>query len=198
MKIDLHVHCRERSSCSRASETELLNAAVRAGLDALAFTDHDRLTPAARLEALNRQYAPFRIFSGVEVTLPEEHIVVLGIQNPALESLDWNYVSLWHYVRQMGGFMTLAHPFRFHNYIGVPIDRYPPDAVEVHSINTAGSSEQRICDLAARLGISLLSDSDAHTTGPIGRYFNQVAADASNDAELISLLKSGQPELVKA
>ena len=198
MKIDLHVHCRERSSCSRASETELLNAAVRAGLDALAFTDHDRLTPAAHLEALNRQYAPFRIFGGVEVTLPEEHIVVLGIQDPALESLDWNYVPLWHYVRQQGGFMTLAHPFRFHNYIGVPIDRYPPDAIEVHSINTAGSNEKRIRDLATRLGISLLCDSDAHTTGSIGRYFNQVAIDAANDAELIASLKRDQPVLMKA
>lgn len=196
MNIDLHVHCRERSNCSQASETDLLDAACRAGLDALAFTDHDRLTPAERLAALNRQYAPLRIFGGVEVSLPEEHVVVLGIQDRVLESLDWNYEALWHFVRSQGGFMTLAHPFRFHDYIGVPVERFPPDAIEVYSFNTAARNEKRIRALAERLGVRLLSDSDSHTTRTVGMFFNRLAHETATDEALIAALKQEQPELV--
>ena len=148
------------------------------------------------MAALNRQYAPFRIFGGVEVSLPEEHVVVLGVQDHALESLDWNYEALWRFVRQQGGFMTLAHPFRFHDYIGVPVERYPPDAIEVYSINTAARNEKRIRAIAERLGIRLLSDSDSHTTRTIGMFFNRVAQEAATDAALIAALRTEQPELV--
>jgi predicted metal-dependent phosphoesterase TrpH len=191
LKIDLHVHCRERSACGRASEANQLQAARRAGLDALAFTDHDRLTSIAHVEELNRQYAPLRVFGGVEVSLPEEHIVVLGIQDAALESLDWNYISLWHFVHERGGFMTLAHPFRFHDSIDVPIERYPPHGIEVYSINTAPRNEKRIRELAARLGICLMSDSDAHTIDPLGSYYNDLQAAPANDAELVRYLIAG-------
>ena len=196
MNIDLHIHCRERSSCGRASEREIIEAAQRAGLDALVFTDHDRLVPAEHLDALNRQYAPFRIFGGVEVSLPEEHVVVLGIQNPALESMAWEYETLWRFVRKQGGFMTLAHPFRFHDPIGVPIERFPPDAIEVYSINTAVRNEKRIREIAGRLSIRLLSDSDSHTTATVGLFYNQVAQDVATDEALMAALRQEQPVLV--
>jgi len=191
LKIDLHVHCRERSACGRASEANLLQAARRAGLDALAFTDHDRLTPVGHLDELNRRYAPLRIFGGVEVTLPSEHIVVLGIQDPALESLEWHYEDLWHFVHQRGGFMTLAHPFRFHDSIDAPIDRFPPHGIEVYSINTAPRHEKRIREIAARLDIRLMSDSDAHTVDPMGQYYNDLQSAAENDLELVRDLVAG-------
>ncbi len=196
MNIDLHVHCRERSNCGRASESEIIEAARRAGLDGLAFTDHDRLMPPGRLEALNRQYAPFRIFGGVEVSLAGEHIVVLGVQDSALESMDWEYESLWHFVREQGGFMTLAHPFRFHNSINVPIERFPPDAIEVYSINTAVRNEARIREIAGKLGIRLLSDSDSHTTATVGMFYNQVTPPVKTDETLLEALRNEQPCLV--
>jgi predicted metal-dependent phosphoesterase TrpH len=196
MNIDLHVHCRERSNCSRAGENELIEAAKRAGLDALAFTDHDRLAPLERLDELNRQYTPFRIFGGVEVSLTDEHVVVLGIRHRSLESLGWNYEALWHFVREQGGFMILAHPFRYRDSIRAPIERFPPDAIEVYSINTAIRYEPRIREIAGQLGIRLLSDSDSHTTGTVGMFYNQVTQDVETDQALIQVLRQEQPGLV--
>jgi histidinol phosphatase-like PHP family hydrolase len=65
MKIDLHVHCQERSACGKATEEAQVQAAIAAGLDAIVFTDHHRLMPLERLECLNQQYAPFRVFGGI-------------------------------------------------------------------------------------------------------------------------------------
>ncbi len=191
MKIDLHVHCRERSPCSVSSELGLIQHAVSAGLDAIAFTDHDRLVPPARLEELNQQFFPFRIFGGIEVTLLEEHILVFGVQDKALESRAWNYEALWHFVRQNDGFMILAHPFRFQGYIGAPIDRFPPDGIEVHSLNTSRRHEKRICGIAEDLGLRLFSDSDSHAEASIGRYYMQIGVLPANDQQLVLALKNG-------
>ncbi len=112
MKIDLHVHSKERSVCGRASEEEQIRAAIDAGLDAIVFTDHHRLISAERLQQLNEKYAPFRIFGGIEITLDGEDVLILGVQDPALESMNWSYPSLHAFVRARGGFIALAHPFR--------------------------------------------------------------------------------------
>ncbi len=191
MKIDLHVHCLERSPCSVASEMLLVQRAISAGLDVMAFTDHDRLVPAAHLEELNRQFSPFRIFGGIEVTLPEEHILVFGVQERDLERRTWNYEALWRFIRQKDGFMVLAHPFRFQGYIGAPIDRFPPDGIEVHSLNTAPRHENRIRGIAGDLGLRLFSDSDAHNAVSMGRYYNQLETFPANDLQLVAALRAG-------
>ena len=67
MNIDLHVHASERSKCARSSEQELIREGIRIGLDALVFTDHNRLVPPERLVELNEEFAPFRIFGGIEM-----------------------------------------------------------------------------------------------------------------------------------
>ncbi len=191
MKIDLHVHCMERSPCSVSSELALIQSATSAGLDAIAFTDHDRLVPAAHLEELNRQFSPFCIFGGIEITLLEEHILVFGVQDRALERRGWNYEDLWRFVHERGGYMVLAHPFRFQGYIGAPIDRFPPDGIEVHSLNTAPRHENRIRSIAGELGVRLLSDSDAHNAVSLGRYYNQLETLPASDQQLIAALRTG-------
>jgi hypothetical protein len=84
MKIDLHVHTRERSPCACSSTDEMILAAVDRGLDGLVITDHDRLVPTEDLAYLNAKYAPFRVFGGIEVTTRGEHVLVLGVQDEAL------------------------------------------------------------------------------------------------------------------
>ena len=190
MKIDLHVHCRERSACSRASENDLIQHAISIGLDAIAFTDHDCLVSPTHLAELNQRFAPFQIFGGIEITLPEEHVLVFGVQDPALESQAWNYSDLWHFVRQKSGLMALAHPFRFQNYIGAAIDQYPPDAIEIHSLNTDPRHETRIRSIAENLDLRLLSNSDAHITSPLGRFYNQLPGRPQDDQQLIAELKN--------
>ena len=49
-------------TCGTAVTLGTRRAAIAFGLDGLAFTDHGRLVPEARLRELNRQYAPFRVF----------------------------------------------------------------------------------------------------------------------------------------
>jgi len=192
MNIDLHVHTRERSACGQASEADQVRAAMAAGLDAIVFTDHHRLAPAEQLAALNATYAPLRIFGGIELSLDDEDFIVLGVPDVRLEARTLSYPALHALVRAAGGFLALAHPFRYHADIRVDLEQFRPDALELYSQNTPPDAAARILAVAARLGIHPLSNSDAHATAALGTHYNVLAHRPANERELIAMLRAGQ------
>lgn len=199
MKIDLHVHAKELSQCSVSSEEELIQSAIKQGLDAIVFTNHDRLVSPARLEALNARYAPFGVFGGVEVSLDMEHIIVLGIHDPALEigsqakpPTYWDYPDLYRFVRKRKGFLILCHPFRYRPDISIDVEQYPPDAIEVYSRNTPTWAEGQIRKIAGMVGANLLSNSDAHHIQSLGYFYNQLAHNPQTMSAIIAALKAGE------
>lgn len=198
MRIDLHVHTQERSGCGKSPELAMIEAAIAAGLDAVVLTDHDRLAPPERLAELNARFAPFRVFGGVEVTVLEgEHISVLGVDDPALERLDWDYPALHGFVRSRGGFLIVNHPFRYVPTVRVDLEGYPPDAIEGYSHNTPLASEGEILALAGSLGLRVLSNSDAHHVDRLGAYYNVLQTDPPSDAALVAALRSGPIALAR-
>lgn len=195
MKVDLHVHTKERSACAKASEEEQIQAAITAGLDAIFVTDHWQLVPEARLSELNHQYAPFRVYGGIEITVEGEDVLVLGVREKALENWNGTYPDLVQFVRQRGGFLVIAHPYRYHPGIPLPLEEFPPDAIEVYSPNTPPTVEGEIRVIANQLGISLLSDSDAHTSQRIGMNYNILDDPSDGEAGLLAALRRGGFEL---
>jgi predicted metal-dependent phosphoesterase TrpH len=191
VKIDLHVHTRERSPCAHSPTEQMIRAAIDSGLEGMVISDHDRLVPPERLRYFNVKYAPFRVFGGVEVTLAGEHVLVLGVQVHLLQRRRWTYPDLHALVEDQGGFMALAHPFRFNGCLEVDVERFPPHALELYSRNTPRRAEADIRVVAAALGVPLLSNSDAHGAGDIGLYYNALH-EAPEDVEaLVALLKAG-------
>jgi histidinol phosphatase-like PHP family hydrolase len=191
MKIDLHVHTRERSSCAYSSTEQMIRAAIDSGLEGIVISDHDRLVPAEHLSILNAKYAPFRVFGGVEVTLAGEHVLVLGVQDDLLERRWWSYPDLHAFVEERGGLLALAHPFRINGRIELDVERFPPHAIEVHSHNTPLRAEPAIRAVAAALDVPLLSNSDAHHSGEIGAFYNELDAAPEDVGALVTLLKTG-------
>jgi len=192
VRIDLHVHAKERSGCAVDGEEEVIQAAIGYGLDGLVFTDHHRYVPPERLEALNQRYAPFHIFGGIEVTVSEgEDLLVLGVHDQELEARDWSYQGLFDFARERDGFLILAHPFRYHDSIQIPIEQYPPDAIEVHSKNTRASHERRIRTILERLNLHPLCNSDAHRAAHVGVYYNQLERVVRDEDELLVVLRAG-------
>jgi len=192
MKVDFHIHTRELSGCSRASAREQIQAAVAAGLDVIAFTDHGQFQSADDLARLNAEYAPIRILDGIELVVDGEDVLVIGVRHPAIEMEAWTYPRLHGFVRERGGFMVIAHPFRYHPELGVDIAGFPPDAIEVYSSNTPSAAAERILDVARRHRIPVVCNSDAHACEYVGRYFNRLDAAPRGDPELFDMLRRGR------
>jgi hypothetical protein len=109
-----------------------------------------------------------------------------------MESATWRYAELHRYVHERGGFTALAHPFRYRDNINIDIEAFPPDAIEVASINTPEAAEDRIRWIASYLDIPVLCNSDSHIRTTIGRHYNITHSFAEGEEDLIQILKSGE------
>ena len=195
MIIDLHCHTIERSACSIVGEEAIIRRAVRLGLGGVAFTDHGCLPPPGRLEELNRKYHPFRVFAGIEISVftteKWQDFLVIGLNDPVLESTEWTYPGLMKYVRQKGGWAALAHPFRYRPDLPREIMDDPPDALEMYSTNIKPGLASRIAATAEKWGCQVIGASDAHTLEDVGYRTIVLSRPAASDAELLVQLKNG-------
>jgi len=187
-KLDLHVHAAERSACATTYEEEQIRAAIASGMHGMAFTDHHAQMSARRQAELNRKYSPFVIYTGIEVTAEQEDWLVWGLRDEQLQRTDWRYADLARYVRERGGFIALAHPFRYAAQIQVDLADCLPDGLEVRSFNTPAQREQEIRALAGRYGLALVTNSDAHSSSRVGKYWNDLPALPAGDGELVQAL----------
>ena len=189
MKVDLHIHARERSGCSVSGTEQMIHAAQAAGLDGMAFSDHDRLVPPDEMAALRQQHTPFRLFTSIEVTTLEgEHVLVAGLPDPSLESKTWTYEALHRFVRAHEAWMVLAHPYRFHD-MTLNVEDFPPDAIELYSGNIRDEIRPKIRQLIDQVGCATVYFSDAHHVDRIGRHFIVLDEPVTTDAELLGVLK---------
>lgn len=191
LKLDLHVHSRELSGCAKSSAEEMVLAAIERGIDGLVFTDHDRLIPPRRLKELRRKHSPFLIYGGIEVTVSAEHVLVLGLSASCLETRQWSYPDLHAFVRDAGGYLVLAHPYRFRDTIQIDIEAYTPDAIELRSKNIRPTDEHRIRALAENVGAQLVCNSDAHRAEDVGSYYNLIRTDSRGPENLVEVLRTG-------
>lgn len=192
MKVDLHVHCKERSGCGKSWAEEQIVAARDAGLDTIAFTDHNRYMPEADFLEYNSKYAPFRILNGIEVDAEDEHILVIGVYDPILEKRILSYPELHQFVERRGGFTALAHPFRYRDTINVDLKHFPTNAIEVASVNTPKSEKHKILKVAEEFGIFPMCNSDSHIRTTIGQHYNITKHFPNDETELVHSLKSGE------
>ncbi len=78
LRVDLHVHT-PISTCysDKTVKTEqLVNAALKAGLDAIAVTDHHAVRGAIELREASKG-SPLTVLPGMEITLKEGHFLAL-------------------------------------------------------------------------------------------------------------------------
>lgn len=195
MKIDLHLHTSEFSDCSGASINEQIEAAINMGLDAIVITDHDCLLDEKLKSALNEEYQPFRIFAGIEIRIVDgqdaEDILVIGVDDNILVEKEWTYPELYDYVTQRGGFIGLAHPYRYRDYVAIDINNYPPHALELYSSNLNDDKVHMRQALADTLQCHVMINSDSHSIASTGSYYNLLERAVSNEKELASVLIAG-------
>lgn len=193
MKIDMHLHCSERSGCSISTELEQIESAIAHGLNAVVITDHNKLVSEEHLKELNEKYYPFKIFGGVEIrTEPHgDDVLVIGVKHKSLQEEKWTYGKLYKFVKERGGFIALCHPYRYGDTVNIDIDSYKPDAVEIHSTNIGNCDKEKIQKLAEKLGSKLIANSDGHFYKYIGIYYNVIEGSPNTEEELAKALLAG-------
>lgn len=207
MLIDLHTHTQPCSPCSIQTADQLLQAAVKTGLDALCVTDHHFAWGGRDAQALARERYGFTVFRGVEARTTLGDVLVFGLDEDFESGVDG--AELLQYVDERGGAAILAHPFRHgggwalwywleKNGLSLDADlSLRPELQHVHAIETfngqVNSEELRQAeDLARILGLPTCGGSDAHSTWQVGVTATEFARPVTNESELAREIREGR------
>ncbi|HXG40528.1 MAG TPA: PHP-associated domain-containing protein [Candidatus Limnocylindrales bacterium] len=169
-RADLHVHTLASDGVSGVEE--ILEAAVAAGLDVVAITDHDRIDAALAARALARDRGlPLEIVVGSEVTTRGGHLLGLFLERPVrpLRSLRDSIAE----IHDQGGLAIPAHPlvpyplcaqgFVLRRLLAASDPRVRPDGLETFNPTTFGRYwHRRVVAFAREHGLSEIGNSDAH------------------------------------
>ncbi|RZN63340.1 PHP domain-containing protein [Methanonatronarchaeum sp. AMET6-2] len=194
MKVDFHVHS-EYSEDSTGTVSEIIHAAEKRGLDAIAITDHDRIEGSIEAQELCRD-RDLIIIPGVEVTTRDGHLLVLGI-NKVIEP-GLSVEETVKKAKEEGAFLIVPHLFhRYRHGIGNKIDKLKNqiDAVEVYNSRyITGIANARAKRYTKKHNIPVVAGSDSHIPAMVGRGVTKINSEKSVE-EIFRSVETGETEI---
>lgn len=217
----MHIHTSDTSKCGRATGAEMARACREAGYDMIVVTDHffnanigcDRSLPwEEKVEYLFRGYRAakaegdkigLKVLPGWETFTngPEYLTYGLGeeflLANPDIDRLgNAEYLAR---VREAGGFVIHAHPFRKASYIP---DFVPdPHSVEAFEVFNAAHKDPafnaQALKMARRFGLIQTAGCDAHFTEGVSGGAMLFPHELNTSEELIAALRAGEGEIIE-
>lgn len=193
LKIDIHNHAFTYESAS--GPDEVIEAAIAAGLDGIAFTEHNSYSASLSAEELKREYSGrITIFRGAEYDAAEGHLLLFGITDNGFMDLGMFAPAseVLTYLEPRGAVAIVAHPFRgagpFKTDLSMVQGITAIEAFNGH--NTAGENEKAL-RAAMSLGLPATGGSDSHGKEDVGRCYPEFLDIVTEDG-LAAALKSGR------
>ena len=194
MLIDLHVHTSRYSPCGRATAEEMVAAAIKAGLDGLAITEHHVQWSSEEIADLQAKYPGIKILRGIEITTLEgEDLLVYGVHDPSDYHLRMPAREAVDIAHERGGFVSLAHPYRYRPKVDPGVEELRVDGVEIASSNILSYAHPLAVSLARRKGALPIACSDAHAPDALGLYAMYFPGPVADEDELVQVLQSRTP-----
>lgn len=169
MKFDIHVHTMYSRGDSFSNPEDVVKAALEAGLNGIAVTDHNSMEGIAHVARVARKLDPdFIVIPGVEITSSEGHFLGLGVQE---EVKPWlTPLETVEKIGEQGGVSVLVHPFRGDMVLIETLKKLVKslDALEVFNANNYPSENEKAKRVAKQLKLVGVAGSDAHITKSIG------------------------------
>lgn len=187
-KYETHLHTKEGSACASAPATEMARAHKAAGYDGIFVTDHffNANTAVPRElpweERIDRFFLGYerakevgdeiglKVWFGLEYTVYNADFLIYNMDKEFMKAnekllMHTDERECFRTIREMGGFIVHAHPFRYDPYIH-HISLYPHDVDAVEVIN-ASHDPRNLYNERAKLyadsyGLVKTGGSDSH------------------------------------
>ncbi len=208
--FDLHVHTTKGSRDSSLTPEEMVAEARRIGLAGVLVTEHEGW-PREDFEQFAR-HQDLVLIRGLEVYTNLGHVITLGMDG--YESGVFEIGELRRVVERIGGYMILAHPFRFlfdpagiytRNILFEDPQAVPETAEDaathpvfdlVHNLEVVNGGnleeENRFAQSVAGLWqFRGTGGSDAHSTHGLGKGVTVFDGDIRHERDLIEALREG-------
>jgi len=171
----------------------MVEAAMERGLDGMIITDHNTLLSPSCQKKINKKHPDFKVFMGAEVSIGNEHVLVIGGNYFDIHAYSPDNISEFKKaVLDSGAFTALAHPWWQHDKdLAFDLNVYHPDAIDVLSMNVDTSRLKESLQIADQYDMHIIAGSDAHSAKEVGLFYIDVDQDVSTNEELVSELRKG-------
>jgi predicted metal-dependent phosphoesterase TrpH len=189
--IDLHVHSKYSGDTDSEPE-ETIVCAIKSSLHGIAFTEHYSFEASEPVEKLREKYEDkIMIFRGVELSLPEGHCLVFGVNTDRLSIKNAPVEDVIRIINEKGGVVIPSHPYRGGNSMGDRIEHLKGFcAIEGHNGYSHYSQNVRAVRTAEELKMPYTGGSDAHEPEEVGACYTGFNNEITYD-NFIAQLKSG-------
>ena len=217
---ETHMHSSEVSACATKTAVWQVHSFKEKGYTGVIFTDHfingytrcpNYLPWDEKMRFTVQGYEKAKIegdkcgldvFFGWEYTIRGSDFLTYGLDiDFLLAHPDLDRLSIEEYsavVRQNGGFLAQAHPYKDDFYIDYkyPVDHRLIDAVEVYNSNIPDKTNKKAFIFARKYNLPMLAGTDCH--GKPGQFNSgiKLAERANNIFDIIKAIKTHNVELV--
>ncbi|MFN8520395.1 MAG: PHP-associated domain-containing protein [Chloroflexota bacterium] len=184
-RADLHIHTLASDGVDGVDA--ILDAAVAAGLQVIAITDHERIDAAVVGQRLARErQLPVDVIVGEEITTRNGHLVALFLTQ---RIKPWGRMrDAVAQVHEQGGLAIVAHPLvpyplcasegTIRRLLDEADPARHPDAIEAFNPTTARMRwSARVPAFAFEAGLTQVASSDAHKATSVGRAITRFRGD---------------------
>jgi predicted metal-dependent phosphoesterase TrpH len=206
--VDMHVHTVRGAADSSLTPDQLIEEAKRIGLTGVNISEHDRVWEPHLLEEFRERSGLF-VSRGMEVSTDVGHMIVIGLDRyvPGIRRA----AELRKVLDEVGGFMTVAHPFRhFFDPIHFRRDGRPPfemtpeeaaermpvfklvDEIEIANGGSTPRENQFALKVAKALGKRGVGASDCHSTNGVGYFVTVFDEELRDQDHMLEQLRSGR------
>jgi len=193
MKCDLHVHT-AYSFDSLSSPKEMVEAAIKNGIDCLAITDHD-VIGGAREAVEYARGKPILIIPGIEIKTKEGDILGLNVKEVIPKNLSARETI--KKIKEAGGIAIIPHPFGwFCSFLGNLenlIDEI--NGLEVLNSSIFGPGNKKSLSLAQKYSLPFTCGSDAHFPSFVGKCYLEIPGKNLSLEEVLQKIKNKEGKI---
>lgn len=193
MLLDLHIHSCYSKDCSSPIASILIQA-NKVGLNGIAICDHDTVGGSREAERLvDENGLDLLIIPGIEVSTNRGHLLILGARETFPKHADTKDVI--RMARDLDCMVVAPHPYKGYPRSLGDVSDLDVDAIEtLNSRYIFGTFNKRATEMALRLNLPMLGNSDAHFVKMVGRAYTEVDSAQSVDA-IFKAIASGKTKV---
>jgi predicted metal-dependent phosphoesterase TrpH len=189
MKCDLHVHT-SYSYDSTTPPEEMVEAAIKKGIDCLAITDHSEIKGALKAVKYTKGKS-ILIIPGIEIKSKEGDILGLNIEKIIPDGLSAKETI--KKIKEVGGLAIIPHPFGWFCSFKGDLKEISKeiDGIEVLNISAFGPGNKKALASVQKFNLPFTVGSDAHSPNLVGRAFLEIAGENLSIEEVLNQIKKG-------